>query len=81
MKVTVLLFAKAQQIVGADSIELELEDSPRVQSVLDVLEDQYPAMSDFLGLCVVAINHQYAPSRRRIEEGDEVAIIPPVSGG
>ena len=76
MKVTVRLFATLRERAGASQLVLELPDGARVCDALDALGD----VADGLPL-VMAVNREYAPDDRVLAAGDEVALIPPVSGG
>jgi len=74
--VNVRLFAVLRERAGADRVELSLADGA---SVADALA----ALGDIIGSvpCVLAVNREYAPSAQVLRQGDEVALIPPVSGG
>ncbi len=66
---------------GADALELELPDGATVADAVEALRAQL-ALAGLEGLPVrVAVNREYAPDEARIEPGDELAAIPPVSGG
>jgi MoaE-MoaD fusion protein len=74
MVVSVRLFAGLRERAGSDRIEVEL---PEAATVADLLA----AMDLAPRSCVAAINREYATEDVRIEPGDEVALVPPVSGG
>jgi MoaE-MoaD fusion protein len=76
MQVNVRLFAVLRERVGSDEIELELPDGARV---CDALEQLGPLAGDVP--VVLAVNQEYASPDARLHAGDEVALIPPVSGG
>jgi MoaE-MoaD fusion protein len=74
MVVTVRLFAGLRERAGAARIEVELPDEATVADLLRTLELAPRS-------CVAAINREYAGEASRIAPGDEVALVPPVSGG
>jgi molybdopterin synthase catalytic subunit len=76
MRVQVRLFAGLRERAGADEIELELPEGARVR---DALERLHP-VSDGLKV-VMAVNREYASEDAVLHAGDELALIPPVSGG
>jgi molybdopterin synthase catalytic subunit len=76
MRVSVRLFAQLRERAGASEIELELPDGALVADALE----QVGALADGLPL-VMAVNREYAPPEQALVEGDELALIPPVSGG
>ena len=81
MKLEVKLFAVARQRVGADSVTIEVADDARVSDVRQALSQQYPALSDVMRLMMVAVATDYASDDTPLRPGQEIALIPPVSGG
>jgi molybdopterin converting factor subunit 1 len=76
MQVTVRLFAMLRERAGARQVELELPEGARVRDALAALD----GLADGLPL-VMAVNREYAPEDAPLSPGDELALIPPVSGG
>lgn len=78
---TVLLFGVTRDIVGKGSLILDQTDGLRtVGDLKRQLMDQFPALGELSSLAV-AINQTYAGEADTLEETDEIALIPPVSGG
>ncbi len=80
MTVTVQLFAIGREIVGSSELTLTLSDGATAQTVLDVLKERYPKFQTVKTL-MVAIGTDYADLQTELHDGDELTIIPPVSGG
>ena len=76
MVVTIRLFAMLRERAGASEIELDLPEGARVRDALDRLDE----LAGGLPL-VMAINRDYADADSELRAGDELALIPPVSGG
>ena len=76
MRVTVRLFAILRQRAGRDTLELDLPDGARVSDALAAVDD----LAGGLRL-VMAVNREYAAADHPLAAGDELALIPPVSGG
>jgi MoaE-MoaD fusion protein len=76
MEVTVRLFAMLRERAGAREVTLELPEGARVSDALAELG----SIAEGLPL-VMAVNREYAPEDHVLDEGDELALIPPVSGG
>ncbi|HWF35828.1 MAG TPA: molybdenum cofactor biosynthesis protein MoaE [Solirubrobacteraceae bacterium] len=76
MKVRIRLFAGLRERAGSDQVELELPEESRVRDALDQLRS---VTSDVP--VVMAINQEYANEDAILRAGDELALIPPVSGG
>jgi molybdopterin converting factor subunit 1 len=80
MQVSVRLFAGLRERAGTDRLEIELPDGARVADVLAAMADT-PVGALRPRECVVAVNREYAGADEPVRAGDEVALVPPVSGG
>lgn len=80
MKINVLAFGVAKEIFGSSAVSLELTNDATIYNLTYVLEQQYPRLKQ-LASYMVAVNNEYALPGDTIHERDEIAIIPPVSGG
>ena len=78
--VSVLLFGIARDLVGQSTITCLLPEQARVSDLLAQLHEQHPALAGIKSL-LVARNGEYADADAHISSTDEIAIIPPVSGG
>jgi molybdopterin converting factor subunit 1 len=76
VQVTVRLFAMLRERAGASELTLELPEGARVRDALDELGGLAAGLP-----LVMAVNREYAPEDRQLDPGDELALIPPVSGG
>ena len=81
MRVTVKLFARLREIAGRDTLEREVPDGSSVSDVWRSMVTAWPAMAAFDRTVSGAVNAEYARMSREVREGDEVAFLPPVSGG
>ena len=79
MTVTILAFGIAKDIFGDSSIQVELPGAD-VSELKKVLEEQYPRLKQIKSY-MVAVNNEYAEDDLLLAERDEIAVIPPVSGG
>ena len=80
MRVSVRLFAGLRERAGTDRLEVELPDDARVADVLAAMAGT-PVGELRPRECVVAVNREYATPDEPVRAGDEVALVPPVSGG
>lgn len=82
MRVTVRLFAMLRERAGSDSVEIELAESATVADAIAAL-GRDPQVGDLAARLPlrIAVNREYAASDATIQPGDELAAIPPVSGG
>lgn len=81
MKVSVLLFAAAREIVGKEAVELELPDDATVAVARTALLQSYPVLQSRAGSLLWAVNNEFAAESRVLRADDVVACFPPVSGG
>ena len=81
MQINVLLFAGVADAVGKRNLRLNLPEKATVQTLIDRLATEYPVAADLIRHSVIALNQDYAEENQFIRPGDEVALIPPVSGG
>ena len=79
MRITVKLFATYREIIGTSVLELDIPQGSNTRSLLTILKQKNKKLST--DYAIVAVNSEYVSENAVIKEGDEVAIIPPVSGG
>jgi len=81
MTIRVLLFASLAQHVGAQELTVELPDSATVGEALQQLGRTHAAIAAMGDRLATAVNMSYVKPTHRLKPGDELALIPPVSGG
>jgi molybdopterin synthase catalytic subunit len=81
MKVKILLFASFREAAGMSQGTIEVAPSSTVRDVWEKLLIEYPRLAPHTGTAAYAINSAYAKPDEPVSEGDEVAFLPPVSGG
>jgi len=81
MRVRVLVFGVLKDLFPESSAGLELEDGARVQEVLDHFQKTFRQDEHLWASLAVAVNREYVRADHELRDGDEVALLPPVSGG
>lgn len=81
MTIRVRLFAELAERAGQDELILSVPAGARVADVLDAASRACPALADLLPRCAVSVNLAYALPTCPVAPDDEIAILPPVSGG
>lgn len=81
MRVTVRLFARLRDLAGAGDLTREVAAPATVRSVWTALVADYPALAPYAASMSCAVNADYARLDAPVRDGDEVAFLPPVSGG
>lgn len=81
MHVTVRLFARLRDIAGAGELRRELPDGSSARALWDSLATEHTELTRYRDSVSTAINEEYAKMEQTLSDGDEVAFLPPVSGG
>ena len=81
MRIKVRLFARLRELVGAGELERDVPGDATVRTVWESLTREYPQIAEYADSMSCAVNIDYARMNTAVSEGDEVAFLPPVSGG
>ena len=78
---TVRLFARLRDIAGAAEMPREIASPATIRSVWKDLAGEFPGLAEYERSMSSALNADYARMDSEVHEGDEIAFLPPVSGG
>lgn len=81
MNVRVRCFAAVREIVGVGELVVELPEGSTLDQLIHQLQSQFPKLQALTGSLLFSVNREYASTDKKLAAGDEVALIPPVSGG
>ncbi len=81
MKVRVRVFAALREILGKDEVEVELPEGTTIEGLWAQLVDDDDRLEPFTKSINFAINHDFVGKETELNPDDEVAFLPPVSGG
>lgn len=81
MRVRVLFFGVARELVGVREDTIEVAAGARLQTILEAYAERFPKLREMAPSLVIAQNQQFVPPDSVASEGDEIAFLPPVSGG
>ncbi len=79
MKIKVRFFASCREAAGKERVDLQVPAGETVSELLKIVRQDFPNLS--LNSIMVAVNQEFINQNYTLHEGDEVALIPPVSGG
>lgn len=79
--VKVLLFARLSELAGTRRTEVEIGEGLTAGDVYALIAERHPGLSELNGVVMFAVNSEYVDADHRLQAGDELALIPPVSGG
>ena len=81
MRVTVRLFARLRDLAGSGELVRDMTGPATVQTVWGSLVEEVPALREYERAMSVAVNAEYSRMGAPVNDGDEIAFLPPVSGG
>ena len=81
VRINVKLFAVLREQAGLEQIDLDLDDRANVRTAADQLGQRLPSLRALLPRVAFAVNRVYVKPDAPLADGDELALIPPVSGG
>jgi len=79
--VTIRLFARLREMAGTANLAREIPDGATAADVWSALVRDFPAMAEYTRNVACAVNEEYARLTSPLRDGDEIAFLPPVSGG
>jgi molybdopterin synthase catalytic subunit len=81
MKISVLFFGALKDLIGRSAESVDLPDGAQVRELLLHYAREAPRFEAMMPSLAIAVNQEYAGAERALREGDEVGLLPPVSGG
>ena len=81
MQIRLRLFATYREIVGSRGLTWSARDGITLRELVDGIITKYPRLADHRGSMLLAVNEDIVSAERVLTDGDEVALLPPVSGG
>src|ERR1700730_18753869 len=81
MEIRVLFFGMLKDLAGRASDSLDLPENATLGDVLSHYEQAIPRLKDLMSSLAMSVNQEYAGRDTRLQQGDEVGFLPPVSGG
>ncbi|MFW5945303.1 MAG: MoaD/ThiS family protein [Candidatus Natronoplasma sp.] len=80
-KVLVKFFASARDIVGKKDLEMEIKKNWKVRDVMEDLFQEYPDLQEMEDHLLISVNKDRTGREEILKNGDEIAVMPPVTGG
>lgn len=79
--IRIRFFAILRDKAGRGMAEIDLPLNATIATAVEALQAKFPDIRPYMGRCAYAVNQNYVPAETVLHDGDELAIIPPVSGG
>lgn len=81
MIIRVKFFASCRETVGMNMTEIEITDGGDTNMLMDIILQKYPDLTNQMCDISLAVNKTYIDEAVKLKDGDEVALLPPISGG
>ena len=81
LKINILLFANLKEIANQSSLQLDVPDTAIVADIIDIVKKEIPNLVPYFESIMIAVNMTYVENSYKLNNNDEVALIPPASGG
>ncbi|MFQ5865669.1 MAG: molybdopterin converting factor subunit 1 [bacterium] len=81
MKIKLRFFAQLRDLVHCEETEIEIKNGATVEHLVNILGERYPNLREPLKTVSFGVNNEYASKDTILKHGDEVALLPPISGG
>ena len=81
MNIKTLFFATCRDIVGEREVSLEMAEDPTVRDLIELISSEHPSFRSMESSLMISVIQTYVDRMEVLNDGDEVAFIPPVSGG
>lgn len=81
VRIRILFFGAVRDIVGCREASFEVEEGGKVETVFEAYAAKFPKLREIASSLVLALNQEFTTPAAALSDGDEVAFLPPVSGG
>jgi molybdopterin converting factor subunit 1 len=81
IKIILLYFAFLKDITGVEFDLLELPSGITVKSLMDIILEKYPRLTNIVNIIQISVNYKVVDRNTILKDRDEVALLPPISGG
>jgi sulfur-carrier protein len=81
INIVILYFAFIKDITGVKFDLLELPSDISVKGLIEIILEKYPRLSNIINMIQISVNYKIVDRDTILREGDEVALLPPISGG
>lgn len=81
MRVCILFFGMMKDVAGCESESADLPEAASLADLIERYESRFPEFKKLMPALAMSVNQEYAGSETKLKDGDEIAFLPPVSGG
>lgn len=81
MTIKLKFFGQLRDIAKLDETEIQIKENTTVGDLVWIIGERFPNLREHLKVVSFAIDSEYAPKEKVLEDGNEVSLLPPISGG
>lgn len=81
MKIKIRFFGQLRELAKTETVEIQVKEKATVGDLAWILGERFPNLREHLKFVSCSVNNEYAPKETILEDGSEVALLPPISGG
>lgn len=81
MKITLRFFGQLRELAKCDKAEIEIKSGTKIGDLMWLVGERFPNMREHLKVVSFSIDNEYAAKDTILNEGNEVSLLPPISGG
>lgn len=81
MKIKLKFFGQLRELAKLQETEIDVQASATVNDLKGIVAERFPDLREHLNVVSVAVDNEYAPKETVLKDGNEVALLPPISGG
>jgi MoaE-MoaD fusion protein len=81
MKIKVRFFGLYRELIGSSQVDLEVDDKINLAELKQKLFVFFPQLTAYKDHVLLAVNSEYGTAEQQLKDGDEIAVLPPLSGG
>jgi molybdopterin converting factor subunit 1 len=81
LRIRLKFFALFKEVAGCDRVDKDIKSGWTVKDLVQDVLEEFPGLKKYEDDIIVSVNRSYSPEDTVLEDGDEVAIFPPVGGG
>ncbi len=81
MNITLRFFGQLRELTGTDQITMAVKEKTRIEHLVCLVGERFPKIRDHLKHVSFSIDNEYAAKGAILQEGSEVGVLPPISGG
>jgi len=81
LRINLKFFGQLRELTGRSDEQIEVEPGAKIEELARVLAERFPKINKHLAVVSFSVNSEYVRKEKQLQDGDEVGLLPPISGG